>query len=90
MEEVDALKVGQMFVMQYYTQMHRDAQQMVRFYVENSTIVRGGYESGPAEVITGSKVCETFAVRVSSSPVCLYCPCHAFSQSFVVAFVSVI
>ena len=62
MEEVDALKVGQMFVMQYYTQMHKDAQQMVRFYVENSTIVRGGYESGPAEVITGSKVRETFAV----------------------------
>ena len=62
MEEVDALKVGQMFVMQYYTQMHRDAQQMVRFYVENSTIVRGGFESGPAEVITGSKVCEALPI----------------------------
>lgn len=64
MEELDARQIGQLFVMQYYTQMHKDPLQMFRFYMDNSTVVRGGPESGSADSVTGQKVRKAFACSV--------------------------
>ena len=51
-----AQKVGELFVMQYYTQMHSDVAQMHRFYLDESSFVRGGPEMGSEEPVIGQKV----------------------------------
>lgn len=53
---LDFQKIGEMFVKQYYTQMHKDPTQMHRFYMDNSTLTRGGSELGKEEPIVGQKV----------------------------------
>ena len=58
MEEPLPQKVGEMFVMQYYTQMHKDPAQMYKFYQDASTFVHGGSEIGCGEIVTGRKVKE--------------------------------
>ena len=55
-ETLDYQKIGELFVMQYYTQMHKDPAQMYRFYMENSTLTRGGSELGKEEPVIGQKV----------------------------------
>ncbi len=52
----DFQKVGEMFVMQYYTQMHKDPTQMYKFYQDSSSFVHGGPEMGRGETIRGRKV----------------------------------
>lgn len=49
-------KIGELFVMQYYTQMHKDPAQMHRFYLEKSVFARGGHEMGTEEPVIGQKV----------------------------------
>ena len=58
MEALDTQKVGQLFVMQYYTQMHSDASQMHRFYLDNSSFVHGGPEMASEHPVIGQKVNE--------------------------------
>ncbi len=48
--------VGKMFVKQYYTTMHRDAAQLHRFYLEQSSFVHGGSEMGSEDPVIGQKV----------------------------------
>lgn len=55
-EGPDVQKIGQLFVMQYYTQMHRDPSQMHRFYLANSIFTRGGPEMGTVTPVVGQQV----------------------------------
>lgn len=56
MESLNTQRVGELFVMQYYTQMHKDASQMHRFYLDESSFVRGGAEMGAEQPVIGQKV----------------------------------
>lgn len=58
MEEptLDYQKVGEAFVLQYYTQMHKDPSQMYKFYQDSSTFVHGDSEMGKGELIVGKTV----------------------------------
>lgn len=58
-QNLDYQKVGEMFVMQYYTQMHKDPSQMYKFYQDSSTFVHGGSEMGKGELIMGKTVSST-------------------------------
>ena len=49
-------KVGELFVVQYYTQMHKDPAQMHRFYQDESSFAHGGHEMGSEEPVIGQKV----------------------------------
>ena len=53
---LNSQEVGQLFVMQYYTQMHSDASQMHRFYLNDSSFVFGGPEIGTEQPVIGQKV----------------------------------
>ncbi|XP_019860730.1 PREDICTED: ras GTPase-activating protein-binding protein 1-like isoform X1 [Amphimedon queenslandica] len=51
----DPQKIGELFVMQYYTQMHKDPSQMHRFYLANSIFTRGGPEMGTVTPVVGQQ-----------------------------------
>ena len=55
-QALDAQRVGELFVMQYYTQMHKDPMQMYKFYQDSSSFVHGGSEIGRGDVVTGRQV----------------------------------
>ncbi len=54
----DPALIGQAFVRQYYTQMHKDPCQMHRFYMSNSSFVHGGSDVGSEEPVIGQTVRE--------------------------------
>lgn len=55
-EAPDPQKIGQVFVMQYYMQMHKDPSQMHRFYLSDSVFSRGGPEMGTVTPVVGQQV----------------------------------
>ncbi len=52
----DPALIGQAFVRQYYTQMHKDPSEMHRFYIAHSSFVHGGSDIGSEEPVIGQSV----------------------------------
>ena len=63
-DSFDFQKVGEMFVMQYYTQMHKDPEQMHKFYKDNSSFIHGGSEMGCGEKVSGRAVRSVRGIKI--------------------------